>query len=146
MDLATASRDELVELLRTKYGVNPSKHRNKHELLEKLFELGEQRVEPVAGRGRPSKAALAAEKAKRPKTVVINIAPTQDRTRNTDVFVGCNGRTWLIKRGVDVEVPYGCYESLNNAVATGYRQNDDGTVTAYQYHNYPFSVVEKIYE
>lgn len=28
-----------------------------------------------------------------------------DRENKEDVFVGINGRTWLIKRGVSVEVP-----------------------------------------
>lgn len=37
------------------------------------------------------------------KTVKIRLPLT--RTEKDDVFVGVNGRTWLIKRGVDVEVP-----------------------------------------
>ena len=37
------------------------------------------------------------------KTVRIRLPLT--RTEKDDVPVGVNGRTWLIKRGVDVEVP-----------------------------------------
>ena len=37
------------------------------------------------------------------KTVKIKIPLT--RTEKEDVFVGVNGRTWLIKRGEEVEVP-----------------------------------------
>lgn len=37
------------------------------------------------------------------KTVRIRLPLT--RTEKDDVPVGVNGRTWLIKRGVDVDVP-----------------------------------------
>ena len=37
------------------------------------------------------------------KMVTIRLPLT--RTEKDDVPVGVNGRTWLIKRGVDVEVP-----------------------------------------
>lgn len=37
------------------------------------------------------------------KLVKIRLPLTRDQ--NADVFVGVNGRTWLIKRGVTVEVP-----------------------------------------
>jgi exosome complex RNA-binding protein Rrp4 len=37
------------------------------------------------------------------KTVKIRLPLT--KSEKNDVFVGVNGRTWLIKRGVEVEVP-----------------------------------------
>lgn len=37
------------------------------------------------------------------KTVIIRIPRTKED--NSDVFVSVNDRTWLIKRGHDVEVP-----------------------------------------
>lgn len=46
--------------------------------------------------------AVASKPAK-PKTVTINLPLS--RHEKDDVFVGVNGKTWLIKRGVDVEVP-----------------------------------------
>jgi hypothetical protein len=36
------------------------------------------------------------------------------RTETDDVFVAVNGRTWLIKRGVEVEVPPCVVEVLTN--------------------------------
>lgn len=36
------------------------------------------------------------------------------RTETDDVFVAVNGRTWLIKRGVEVEVPPCVVEVLRN--------------------------------
>ena len=47
-------------------------------------------------------ATKATEPAKE-KLVTIRIPRTRDN--QDDVFVGINNRTWLIKRGVEVEVP-----------------------------------------
>ena len=44
------------------------------------------------------------------KTVKIRLPLT--RNEKEDVFVGLNGKTYLIKRGVDVEVPIGVAEIL----------------------------------
>ncbi len=48
--------------------------------------------------------------ATKPKKVTIKIPIT--RTEKEDVFVGLNGKTYLIKRGVEVEVPYGVAKIL----------------------------------
>ena len=53
----------------------------------------------------------APESAKE-KTVTIRLPLT--RAEKDDVPVGVNGRTWLIKRGVDVEVPECVAEVLRN--------------------------------
>ena len=44
------------------------------------------------------------------KTVKIRLPLT--RNEKEDVFVGLNGKTYLINRGVDVEVPVGVAEIL----------------------------------
>lgn len=44
------------------------------------------------------------------KKVKIRLPLT--RNEKEDVFVGLNGKTYLIKRGVDVEVPVGVAEIL----------------------------------
>lgn len=44
------------------------------------------------------------------KKVKIKLPLT--RTEKDDVFVGLNGKTYLIKRGVEVEVPEGVAEIL----------------------------------
>lgn len=51
-----------------------------------------------------------AEKAE--ETVIIRLPLT--RTEKDDVFVGLNGKRYLIKRGVDVEVPKGVAHILDN--------------------------------
>ena len=45
----------------------------------------------------------ATEAVAKEKTVKIKLPLT--RTEKNDVLVGVNGRTWLIKRGEEVEVP-----------------------------------------
>lgn len=51
---------------------------------------------------------MASEK----KTVKIRLPLT--RELKDDEFVGVNGKTWLIKRGVDVEVPVEVMEVLEH--------------------------------
>ena len=53
-----------------------------------------------------------AEKKNVEKTVKIKLP--RDRREQEDVFVGVNERTWLIKRGVEVEVPQCVAEVLMN--------------------------------
>lgn len=58
-------------------------------------------------------------------TVKGNTAPAEkmvkihlfrdNRMYNDDVFVGVNGKTYLIKRGVDVEVPESVAEVIRNS-------------------------------
>ena len=55
----------------------------------------------------------ATEKVAKEKTVKIILPLT--RTEKNDVPVGVNGKTWLIKRGVEVEVPECVAEVLRNS-------------------------------
>lgn len=50
-------------------------------------------------------AETAKTKAVDPYKDTIKIRLPLTRTEKDDVLVGVNGRTWLIQRGVDVEVP-----------------------------------------
>ena len=50
-----------------------------------------------------TKTTKATEKVAEEKKVKIRLPLT--RTEKNDVHVGVNGRTWLIKRGEEVEVP-----------------------------------------
>ena len=53
-----------------------------------------------------------AEKKTAGNTVKIKLP--RERREQEDVFVGVNERTWLIKRGVEVEVPQCVAEVLMN--------------------------------
>jgi hypothetical protein len=57
-----------------------------------------------------------ATKATEPaKEKVVTIRIPRSRDNQDDVFVGVNGRTWLIKRGVEVEVPECVAEVIRNS-------------------------------
>ena len=49
------------------------------------------------------------------KEKLVKIRIPRGRENQDDVFVGVNGRTWLIKRGVEVEVPECVAEVIRNA-------------------------------
>jgi hypothetical protein len=49
------------------------------------------------------------------KEKLVKIRIPRERDRQDDVFVGINGRTWLIKRGVEVEVPECVAEVIRNS-------------------------------
>jgi hypothetical protein len=79
--------------------------------------------------------------------VKIRITKTEDSRGSDDVFVGCNGAGFLIKRGVTVEVPRAVAEGLRNAVTKKLVEvvNDSGDHTgAFEYidvQSYPFEVL-----
>lgn len=50
---------------------------------------------------------------KEPKEKMVKIRVPKERKDESDLFVAFNGRTWLIKRGVEVEVPECCAEVIN---------------------------------
>lgn len=56
-----------------------------------------------------------AEANKTEKEKLVKIRIPRERDRQDDVFVCVNGRTWLIKRGVEVEVPECVAEVIRNA-------------------------------
>ena len=55
----------------------------------------------------------------------VKIRLPLSRTENDDVFVGVNGRTWLIKRGETVEVP--------ECVAEVLMHKEEAEARCYQY-------------
>lgn len=63
------------------------------------------------------------EKTEKEKLVKIRIPRT--RKDDPDVFIGINDRTWLIKRGVEVEVP--------ECVAALLRDQEDALEKAYEF-------------
>lgn len=65
-----------------------------------------------------------AEKKTAGNTVKIKLP--RERREQEDVFVGVNERTWLIKRGVEVEVPACVAEVLMN------RENMLESIMAFQ--------------
>lgn len=52
-----------------------------------------------------------------PRALIIIPELENSEGKNTDVFVGVNGRVWQLKRGVELDVPYRVIEALRNAKA-----------------------------
>jgi hypothetical protein len=48
------------------------------------------------------------------KEKMVKIRIPKERGNDSDVYVSVNERNWLIKRGVEVEVPECCAEVLRN--------------------------------
>lgn len=48
------------------------------------------------------------------KEKMVKIRIPRERGNDSDVYVSVNERSWLIKRGVEVEVPACCAEVLRN--------------------------------
>lgn len=61
-----------------------------------------------------------AEAVAAPKMVAILIHEQDGPCGSDDVFVQDGNKEWLIKRGVEVEVPEGVYNILRSAVITTY--------------------------
>ena len=49
-----------------------------------------------------------------PKEKMVKIKLPLTKTEKNDVYVGVNGKAWLIKRGVEVEVPECVVEVLRH--------------------------------
>lgn len=81
-----------------------------NEALKKQVAALQFKIAGMEERSGETEAATPVQAA--PKMVKIKLPLT--RTERDDVFVGLNGKTYLIKRGVEVEVPEGVVEILNN--------------------------------
>ena len=55
------------------------------------------------------------KKTETPKEKMVKIRIPRTKANQEDVFVSVNMRTWLIKRGVDVEVPECVAEVLRHS-------------------------------
>jgi len=58
---------------------------------------------------------------------MVTIRIPRERDNDADVFVSVNERTWLIKRGVEVEVP--------ECVAEVLRHKEEALETQYEFEN-----------
>ena len=63
-------------------------------------------------------ASTKQEKSTRIRVIIDEQMDSVNEGVNTDVFVGVNGRGYLIKRGEEALVPLEVYSVLKNAVTT----------------------------
>jgi hypothetical protein len=132
-DLMAASKDELREYARNELGINLPSNASESTLREKVAAaMGVEILNTAA----PAKADA------KPKTVKINIHKTQGKLGRSDVFVSVNNRDYLIKRGVDVDVPVEVVHVLENAVEDVFEYDEQKKdIVRREAHAYPFTVV-----
>ena len=75
--------------------------------------MATKKTEAVEETVETTEAVEETVKAKAPKKVKIRIPRT--RSESEDVYVALNGKSYLIKRGVEVEVPAGVAEILQHS-------------------------------
>lgn len=139
------TRDELVDYLKQNHGEEPDSSATKQEILERISQLEDI---DFTDEGGDTKSAEQQAKEKQTKTtrklakakkVKIKIA-SQDRPGgDRDVFVGINGRTFLLKRDEELEIPEPVYELLEQTEVTYYKQEADGRLTPRKVKAYPIT-------
>lgn len=132
IDLMSASKEELREYARNELGLNLHPNSSIETLRAKI----------AAETGQELPAAPKEAKAAKPKTVTINIHPVAGKSGRSDVFVAVNDRTFLIKRGVNVEVPVEVAHVLENAVEDVWERDEEANdLVKRSALAYPFSYV-----
>jgi hypothetical protein len=72
--------------------------------------------------------------------VRLIIHKSENDPKSKKVPVSVNGKTWLIERGIVVDVPLSVFEVLKNAVKDVYSQDKDDIIKR-EVPSYPFSVL-----
>lgn len=92
-----------------------------------------------------NKVLTDVEITKAKQKVKLIIHESAEANAINPVFVGVNGYPYVINRGVEVEVPKGVAEALNNARMTVYDRKKDENGNEYlsprEALSYPFSIV-----
>lgn len=89
------------------------------------------------------KAALAGEIIPAAKRVTI-VVEENDNIPPTGIFIGVNGRSFLIRPGENVDVPIEVVEALNDAVESTPKTDQQGNVVDYRNRlRFPYRIVSK---
>lgn len=154
---------DIVEYAREELGIELSTEgKEKKDLIAEVRALEKEAgIEGDSGEG----SAGATEEAttdipqtnkasgKNPRRVVINIhqpaAPDEDAEPDTHCELGFNGRVFQLQYGVDLEVEFGVYDVLKNAVQTKYFQKKNQQTGQTEMHSkkvqrFPFNVIRVI--
>jgi hypothetical protein len=118
INLQNASEQELRDYAQDELGIDFPKNMKPATMIKRIQEQEGVESEGVVDSQEDAKPS-------RPKFVSISIPKTEGDTGSKDVFVAVNGRTYLIKRGETVRVPYGVYSALKDAVERKYETIHD---------------------
>ena len=78
-----------------------------------------------------------AEKSAVKKDYVIVVDEQMGSEGNDDVFIGINGKAYLIARGKEVVVPECIVDALEKAIYTKYKYDNMGNVKEYKVPRFP---------
>jgi len=101
---------------------NPTSPEDMEAKLQKMFEMANKKIEDMIANAEKKAAKIVedAEKIVVPKKRepvperMVSIRLPRDPQKG-DRIVSVNGKTWIIQRGVNVEVPLSVYEVIENS-------------------------------
>lgn len=99
----------------------------KKELKEEVKKQEQEKVEPEYVREELTEVNKNTNVKTKEKKVRIIIDEQVGPDAHSEVFVGVNGKHFLIKRGHEVEVPQSVVNVLSEAVITKIIRHEDGT-------------------
>jgi len=142
IDLKEANIADLRAYARDELGLQIPKNMTKDSIVEAIRESDPSfNPEPVD----PSEDLPQQVQKKNRLTIMIH--KTGEKSGDRDVPVGVNGKVFLIKRGIEVEVPRSVVEVLKNAKETRWEwvpsnnHPQGGELVSREALSYPFSVV-----
>lgn len=109
---------------------------------EQAASQGQQKTDPPVEQQKSEPPVEPPAQQQAPAKTRIIISSNAGPAGSDDVFVSVNGRDFLIKRDVEVEVPEEVLSVLKNAVITDYVTDADGRIVRERrVPRFPFQVV-----
>jgi hypothetical protein len=141
--------DTILNYAENELGVKLDPSMSRDDLIAKVRELEQEAgidtddKEVKATEGVHQASGINPSKA----VILIHQPPSHDEDSEPDTHctIVLNGRNYQVKYGVDVEVPYGVYDILNNANQTKYFKKKNPDTQKEELHSkvvkrYPFSL------
>lgn len=153
----SSTKQELVQYIREKHGVEPDLDKTQRQLVKMVKELDGSVPTESATETKKEEAVVAAPRSDnssqmlneaqtkavldKQRKVRITIHSTSEPNGQGDVYLGINGRAYVLQREVEITVPMGVVNVLNDAKRKVYKQGADGELIEKTVHSYPFSIL-----
>lgn len=159
---ASTNKTQLAEYAKNELGITLADSLTRDEMIAAIREeeaaqgiegAAEETAKASASDSTPKEApAQADDYTKIRAVIVIADLPSHDGGEtppDTHIEVGCNGTFYQLKTGVELEVPYGVYDILNNMRQTKYFSDKDPQTgqqrtSSRESLRYPFQLVRLI--
>ncbi len=77
------------------------------------------------------------------KRITINVSASEGEHGSMPIFIGLNGKGYMIPRGINVDVVPGLVEVLQNAMQDKITQDKEGELLHSSVLTYPFQIVQQ---